>query len=345
MGNVKPLLQLQNVSVTFEKRSGMFKKPTKVGAVVNVSLDINPGQIVALVGESGCGKTTTGNVITGLLKPTEGNMLFNGIDVAKMNKTEWNDFRNSVQMVQQDSYAALNPMRTIYQSLSAPILHKKIVKNDEEARVKVAELLKTVELTPPEQFIDKYPHQLSGGQRQRILMARALSLSPKIIVADEPVSMIDVSLRIAILNLMSNLNKTMGIAFVYITHDLATARYIAQNGKIAVMYLGQMVEHGYVKEVIPEPKHPYLQALLSAVPIPDPWIAKSKRLLPLKSLEMPDVTNPPKGCRFNPRCPYAVEECESKEPELRLCGKRLVSCHRVEEVPEWKIPTGKVHNV
>jgi len=344
MGNDKPLLQLQNVSITFEKRSGMFKKPTKVGAVVNVSLDIAPAQILALVGESGCGKTTMGNVITGLLTPTDGCMLFNGVDVSKMNKTQWKEFRSSVQMVQQDSYAALNPMLTIYQSLSAPILQKKIVKNDKEARIKVAELLKTVELTPPEQFIDKYPHQLSGGQRQRILMARALSLSPKIIVADEPVSMIDVSLRIAILNLMSNLNKTRGIAFVYITHDLATARYIAQNGKIAVMYLGKMVEYGFVSEVIPEPKHPYLQALLSAVPIPDPWIAKNKKVLPLKSLEMPDVTNPPKGCRFNPRCPYAVEKCESVQPELRAYENRLISCHRVDEIPVWKILTEILQN-
>jgi oligopeptide/dipeptide ABC transporter ATP-binding protein len=341
MINDKPLLQLKNVSMTFEKRTGMFKKPIKVGAVVNVNLDIKSGEIIALVGESGCGKTTMGNVITGLLKPTEGSMLFNGIDVAHMNKTEWDDFRNSVQMVQQDSYAALNPMRTIYQSLSAPIIQRKIVKNDKESREKVAELLKIVELTPPEQFIDKYPHQLSGGQRQRILMARAISLNPKIIVADEPVSMIDVSLRIAILNLMSNLNKTMGIAFIYITHDLATARYIAQNGKIAVMYLGKMVEYGFVKEVISEPRHPYLQALLSAVPIPDPWIAKNKKLLPLKSLDMPDVTNPPKGCRFNPRCPYAVEQCEVVEPELKNCGKSLVSCHRAKEIPEWKIPMSK----
>lgn len=341
MDNKNPLLRLENISMIFEKKNGLFKKPSKIGAVVDVSLDVNRGKITALVGESGCGKTTLGNVITGLLKPAEGRVLFNGIDVAKMNKEQWSEFRSSVQMVQQDSYAALNPMRTIYQSLSAPIFHKKIVKNEKEARAKVIELLKTVELIPPEQFIDKYPHQLSGGQRQRILMARAISLNPKIIVADEPVSMIDVSLRIAILNLMSNLNKKMDIAFIYITHDLATARYIAKNGKIAVMYLGKMVEYGDVEEVIKNPKHPYTQALLTAVPIPDPRIAKNERILPLKSLDMPDVANPPSGCRFNPRCPYATNQCEKEEPNLRLFKDNMVSCHNAEDIPVWTI-TGEV---
>jgi peptide/nickel transport system ATP-binding protein len=331
------LMQLRDVTMYFERKQGMFARTQKVGAVVNVNMDIQPGEIIALVGESGCGKTTLGNIITGLLKPTEGNIFYKGIDIAKMNEMQLNDFRNGVQMIQQDSYAALNPMRTIYQSLSAPILQKKIVKNRKEAFDRVCELLSTVGLTPPERFIEKYPHQLSGGQRQRILMARAISLNPKVIVADEPVSMIDVSLRISILNLMASLNRKLNIAIIYITHDLATARYIAHNGRMAVMYLGKIAETGKLDEVLRQPKHPYLQALLSAVPVPDPDIAKLDRELPLRSLDMPNAADPPSGCRFHPRCPFAVQICESSEPELRQLKTGMVACHRAEDTWEaWR---------
>lgn len=332
-----PILSLKNVSMIFNKHVGLFKSPIKVGAVVDVNIDLYKGEILALVGESGCGKTTLGKVIIGLLKPTKGQIIYNGVDLSKMNRQQFNEFRNDVQMVQQDSYAALNPNRTIYQSLSAPILEKKIVKNQKEAYEKVCELMKTVELNPPEQFLEKYPHQLSGGQRQRILLARAISLQPKVIVADEPVSMIDVSLRVSILNLMSSLNKKLDIAFVYITHDLATARYIAQDGKIAVMYLGKMVENGNVIETLENPKHPYLQALLSAVPVPDPSIAKNKKTLPLKSLDMPNAANPPKGCRFNPRCIYSTEKCEVEDPILRDYNGAQVACHNVKQIPKWEV--------
>ena len=335
----QPIMQLKNVSIIFEKRTGIFSKPTRIGAVNDVSLDINSGGIVALVGESGCGKTTLGKTIAGLIDPAEGQVIFNGVDVKKMSKKQFEEYRNGVQIVQQDSYAALNPARTIYQSLGEPLLHKKIVKSKKEAYERVCELLTTVELTPSEQFIYKYPHQLSGGQRQRILMARAISLGPKLIVADEPVSMIDVSLRIAVLNLMANLNKTLGIAFVYITHDLATARYIARNGKIVVMYLGKLIEMGNVTEVINDPKHPYLQALLSAVPIPNPWIAKQEKELPLKSLDMPSISNPPSGCRFNPRCIYSTDKCQIEEPLLREFDNGAIACHNAEEIPKFTLPS------
>lgn len=321
------ILKLENISMYFEKKDGLFSKATKVGAVVNVDLDINKGEIVAIVGESGCGKTTMGKVITGLLKPTSGNVLFKGKNIKSLKGKEYEEFRTGVQMVQQDSYAALNPSRTIFQSLSAPMLEKKIVKNITEAYDKVVELLKTVELDPPEQFLEKYPHQLSGGQRQRILLARAISLNPKIIVADEPVSMIDVSLRISILNLMAELNKKMDIAFVYITHDLATAKYIAKNGKMVVMYLGKIMECGNVIETVKNPKHPYLQALIAAVPIPNPKFARNNNKLPLKSIEMPDPSNPPKGCRFNPRCIHSIGICEKEEPKAKEINGSIVSCH------------------
>lgn len=322
-----PILKLDNISMYFEKKDSFFSKSTKLGAIVDVDLEINKGEIVAIVGESGCGKTTIGKVITGLLKPTKGEVFFKGKNIKKLQGKEYDEFRTGVQMVQQDSYAALNPARTIFQSLSAPILEKKIVNNITEAYDKVFELLKTVDLNPPEQFLEKYPHQLSGGQRQRILLARAISLNPKIIVADEPVSMIDVSLRIAILNLMADLNKRMNIAFIYITHDLATAKYIAKNGKMVVMYLGKIMEYGNVVETVRNPKHPYLQALIAAVPIPDPKIARNNNELPLKSIEMPDPSNPPDGCRFNPRCIYSIDLCEKEEPKLRCINGSMVSCH------------------
>ncbi|WP_222120677.1 ABC transporter ATP-binding protein [Paenibacillus sp. Y412MC10] len=331
------LMRLDSVSMYFERSQGMFGPPQKVGAVVDVSLDIHPGEIIALVGESGCGKTTLGSIITGLQKPTSGKVLYKGQEVTKLSGEKANQFRGDVQLVQQDSYAALNPMRTIYQSLSAPILQRKIVRGRKAARARVVELLQTVGLTPPERFLDKYPHQLSGGQRQRILMARAISLNPKIIVADEPVSMIDVSLRISILNLMSELNRKLDIAIIYITHDLATARYIAGRGRMAVMYLGRVMELGGVNDVLSHPKHPYLQALLSAVPTPDPEIAKVMAELPLRSLEMPNAAKPPSGCRFHPRCPMATDRCSSEEPQLRLVGSEQTACHYAEEAHElWQ---------
>ena len=343
MNHNEPVMEIKDLSVVFKKNKGLFSKSSEIGVVDKVNLKINKGEIIALVGESGCGKTTLGNALSGLTKIAEGQIIFNGIDVSKMNKDQFEEYRNGVQIVQQDSYAALNPTKTIYQSLAGPLLHKKIVKTKKEAVERVNELLETVELLPTEQFIDKYPHQLSGGQRQRILMARAISLNPKLIIADEPVSMIDVSLRIAVLNLMSKLNKELGVAFVYITHDLATARYIAQNGKIVVMYLGKLVEIGSVTEVLSDPHHPYLQALLSAVPIPNPLIAKQEKKLPLKSLDMPSITNPPQGCRFNPRCIYATSKCEKEEPKLRDFKGGKISCHNAEEIPTWSIQSkGKV---
>lgn len=335
-----PLISLQHVDLYYETKRGLFKPPFRVGAALDINLDIHKGEVLAIVGESGCGKTTLGNVIIGMLKPSAGKLLFNGKDVYGLSKAAYKEYRDSVQLVQQDSYAALNPVKTLRHSLCGPVLHKKLAKNNAQALQQVYEALDMVGINHEE--LDKYPHELSGGQRQRILMARAILMRPKLIVADEPVSMIDVSLRISILNLMSKLNKTLGIAFVYITHDFGTARYIARDGNISIMYLGKMVEYGNVQEVLEHPAHPYLQALLTAVPIPDPVIAKKKRELPLKSIDMPSVAAPPSGCRFHPRCPYAVDRCASEEPKLMPWGNGKCACHLTGEIPEWSLRREKL---
>ncbi len=313
-----------------------MRKQALVGAVDDVSLRLDGGEILAVVGESGCGKTTLGRLVVGLARPTGGSVRYKGTDIRALRGADHATYRKGVQMVHQDSYAALNPASTIYQSLSAPLLHHKLAANGSAARARLEELLTLVGLVPPEQFLDKYPHQLSGGQRQRLLLARALSVQPDLIVADEPVSMVDVSLRISLLDLMGEMNRRFNIAFIYITHDLATARYIASHGRIAVMYPGKVVETGNLNTVLARPRHPYLQALLAAVPIPDPKLARNMRDLPLKSLEMPDPTNPPPGCRFHPRCPYAQERCSREEPPLIALDGELVACHYAESLPRWE---------
>ena len=324
------LIKLENVSVYFQSE----KNPReRVGALVGMNLEIAPGEIIAVVGESGCGKTTLGKVITDIYQPTEGRLLFKGKDVRSLDKREYREYRLAVQMIHQDSYAALNPNRTIFQSLSLPLLQHRLVKNRQEAWDQLVELFTEIGLTPPEQFLEKYPHQLSGGQRQRILLARALSVRPSLIVADEPVSMVDVSLRISLLDLMARANKKYGISFVYITHDLGAARYIAHHGRIAVMYLGRMVEQNQIQAALDRPAHPYFHALISAVPVPDPTLRDGRmERLPLKSFDMPSVTNAPSGCKFHPRCPYAEAVCEREEPGLREFRGGLVACHLVEKI-------------
>lgn len=331
-----PLIELKNIDVTFYKNVGLKKRqPIKV--LSDISLTIESGKVLAMVGESGGGKTTIGNVIAGLVKPSGGEVLFEGVSLNKMTGKQQKFYRQNVQMVQQDSYAALNPSRTIYQSLSAPLLRNKTVKNKRELFLKIKELLEIVELKPFSQFINKYPHQLSGGQRQRLLLARAISLSPKLIIADEPVSMVDVSLRISILNLMSKLNKELDISFLYITHDLATARYIGREGTIGVLYLGELVEMGPVLNVLESPRHPYLQALLTAVPVPDPDLSKKRKKLQLKDVEMPSIVNPPSGCRFHTRCIFADSACESTIPRLSQVEDRCVACLREKEIPKFTL--------
>ncbi|MGE5654307.1 MAG: ABC transporter ATP-binding protein [Bacillota bacterium] len=324
------LMELQSTSMYFPNERD---RKAPVGALVGVNLAIEPGEIIAVVGESGCGKTTLGKLLVDLYQPTHGRVLYRGKELRALTKAEYMEYRLGVQMIHQDSYAALNPNRTIFASLSLPLLQHKLARNRDEAWEQLSELFNEVGLNPPEQFLGKYPHQLSGGQRQRILLARALSVRPSLIVADEPVSMVDVSLRISLLDLMARANKKYGISFIYITHDLGTARYIAHHGRIVVMYLGRMVEANQIQAALDHPAHPYFQALIAAVPEADPTLREGRlKQLPLKSMDMPSVTNAPPGCKFNPRCPYAVDRCVAEEPSLREHEGGLVACHLVGEI-------------
>ena len=329
MESSKVLMTLRGINMVF-KRPGSLTSDRYIHVLKDVDLEIHEGEILAVVGESGCGKTTLGKIITGLHKPTSGKITFQGEDITKLFGKNLTSF-DAIQFIQQDSYAALNPVRTIYQSLYAPIKnkHRKWTRNDIDA--KIHELMKLIGLDPCEQYLNKYPHQLSGGQRQRILMARALSLDPKLIVADEPVSMIDVSLRLSLLNLMKELNRKLNMSFVYISHDLSTTRYIAENGCVAVMYLGQIVEFGKIGEIIAKPRHPYTRALIQAVPIPDPHY-KGNENLPLKSMQLGTLENRGDGCPFYERCLYSCGKCREKFEPVETDTSRVL-CANLTEVP------------
>lgn len=338
-----PIVKFQNIDMNFYKSNGLFSMPQGLNALHKINFTINKGEIVVVVGESGSGKTTMANVIAGLIKPTGGTFEYNGNEIQSMTKEQSIEYRNSIQIIQQDSYAALNPMRTMIKSLGDPMLIKKFA-NKNNLYEKISEVLETVELTPTDHFIDKYSHQLSGGQRQRILIARALSMNPQLILADEPVSMIDVSLRVAILNLIARLNQERNIAVLYITHDLATARYVGRNGRIAVMYLGQIVETGNVQEVLANPRHPYLQALLSAVPIPDPRLSRLRKKVMITSADLPSTSDMPSGCRFHTRCIYCKDICKIEQPNAIQLGSSIVACHLVDELPKFELYEKEAEN-
>jgi len=326
---VAHLIELRNVSKAFKVGGGFLRAKKYAKAVDRVSFHIDERSTMALVGESGCGKTTTGKLVAGLLKPTEGEVLYRGKDVWRMSRKEYRKYRRAVQIIHQDPYSSLNPMLTVYKSLSAPLFKHGIVSSKEEAVEATSKLLEMVGLTPPEDFIYKYPHQLSGGQRQRVVVARAMSVNPDLVVADEPVSMIDVSMRLQILHLMRDLQAELGVAYLFITHDLATGRYFASRGFTAVMYLGSIVEFGPTNRVISEPMHPYTRALLSAIPEPDPERTRRKKVMQLRSLDVPSLLDLPSGCKFHPRCPFYMEgKCDVKAPgRYYVDSDRWVACY------------------
>jgi len=319
------MIELRQVSRTFR----VGKKTVK--AVDSVSLSIREGEIVCLVGESGCGKTTTGKMVAGLLRPTAGRILFLGQDLEQMRGAERKKYRLAVQIVHQDPYASLNPAHTVQDIMGAPLLRHQLVSSPAAARARVRELLQVVDLTPPDDFLDKYPHQLSGGQRQRVSVARALTVNPSFIVADEAVSMVDVSIRISLLNMLARLKDEMGVTFLFITHDLALAKYFAWAGRIAVMYLGRLIEVAPTPRLVNRPLHPYTQALLAAIPEADPRLTRSKQRVQLRSLDIPSLLALPSGCTFHPRCPQFQEGlCERQVPPLVDLGDgSQVACHIV----------------
>ncbi len=304
----------------------------RITAVDDVTLGIHPREVFCLVGESGCGKTTTGKMLAGLLKPTMGEVLYRGKPIwTKEGKkaSGFRDFRLSVQIIHQDPYASLNPAHTVQDILSAPLLRHRLVDGRRAARERVAELLETVGLSPVEDFLPKYPHQLSGGQRQRVAIARALTVNPSVLVADEAVSMVDVSTRVGLLRLLGGLREELGETFLFITHDLAVAKFFAWDGRIAVMYVGSPVELAPTPDLIGSPLHPYTQALLAAVPEADPELTRSKERVQLRSQDIPSLLALPSGCRFHPRCPiYEPGLCDVERPELTMVAPgHYVACH------------------
>ena len=308
-----PVLQVQNLCKYFPVGgSGFFWGPRKqVHAVDDVSFELGRAEVLALVGESGCGKSTLVLTLLGLEKVTAGKIVFEGKDITHLHSAALKEMRRHIQMIFQDPYESLNPLMTIGDIVAEPLLVHNLLKNKAERLSRVKKALEDAGLKPADDFIGRYPHELSGGQRQRVVIAGALVLEPSLLLADEPVSMLDVSIRAEILNLLADLRASRDISILFITHDLGTAAYFAD--RIAVMYLGRIVEIGPTAEVLNNPQHPYTRSLLSVIPVPNPRLRRKRVIL---QGDPPNPINLPSGCRFHPRCPAAFERCPQVDPQL-----------------------------
>jgi peptide/nickel transport system ATP-binding protein/oligopeptide transport system ATP-binding protein len=321
------LLEVEGLVKHFVAERSLFGRPQSfVKAVDGVSFSVDAGKTLALVGESGCGKSTVSRLVLRLIEPDAGTVRFDGRDLLGLDTNELRAFRRQAQIIFQDPYASLNPRMTVGQILTEPLALHDLVP---AARCgeRVAELLRLVGLDP--RLSRRYPHEFSGGQRQRIAIARALAVEPKLIICDEPVSALDVSIRAQILNLLRELQDRLGLAYIFVSHDLAVVKHIAD--RVAVMNLGRIVETAQAEALFAAPHHPYSRALLSAIPLPQPH---AKRATILLEGEMPSALNPPAGCRFHTRCPFAIERCRSEAPQLLADGSgHAAACHRVAELP------------
>jgi oligopeptide/dipeptide ABC transporter ATP-binding protein len=326
------LLEMDDVKTHFPVRKGLVftRVAGMVKAVDGVSLAIEEGEILGLVGESGCGKSTLARSILQLIPPTSGSVRYRGEEITTASKDRLTEIRREMQMVFQDPYASLNPRMTVFDAIAEPLLVHGIAKRKDLAS-EVGQLMEKVGLAP--RFMRKYPHEFSGGQRQRIAVARALAVRPKVIVADEPVSALDVSVQAQILNLLARLREEENLTLILISHDLSVVKYLSH--RIAVMYLGKVVELGAAEQVFEDPQHPYTRALVSAIPVPEPLREKARQRMLLRG-DPPSPMNPPAGCPFHPRCPYAKPECADIVPPLeeRSDGRRA-ACIRLDEIPRF----------
>lgn len=318
------ILEVKNLKKYFQAGSpGWFSRNERiVHAVDGVDLQLKPGEVIALVGESGCGKSTLSLTLMGLEEATEGHIFFDGTDITHATNEERKVFRQKIQMIFQDPYESLNPTQTIEEIVTEPLVVHDLTRDPHERKTRVRRALEDSGLKPAESYLQRFPHQLSGGQRQRVVIAGALVLEPILLLADEPVSMLDVSIRAEIINLLADLRKSRGISVIFITHDLGTVGYFAD--RVAVMYLGRIVEIGSMREVLKHPKHPYTRALLSVIPVPNPRLRKKRIIL---QGETPNPINIPPGCRFHPRCPVALDVCKQSDPKLmKINDTHLAAC-------------------